>query len=104
MISDYKSDDLGVCCTRCCIDPTYSDFEKVCPDSPDGKHHFLKWEPWVAISHTTLYGVRNEQRALKCFAEQCGGSGETARKLTPEEFTALRTGKARLIIRVEAIA
>jgi hypothetical protein len=103
MISDLTSDDLGKCCSRCATAPGELEFKESCPEHPSGKHRLVNWEMFVAVGSFTAYAVRSEAVALRIFEESCGGDGEVARKLTPEELTALRTGQARLKIVVERI-
>lgn len=98
LIRDYKSDDLGRCCTRCLY--VAAELPTTCPDHPSGKHWLLPWEMWVCVGSFTLYGVRALDRAMRCFSDQCGGEPEAARRLTPEEFRAIRTGAAHLEINI----
>jgi hypothetical protein len=101
VIKDLKTPDLGTVCARCLLQPDHSEFADKCPGSHSGRHLIVRYQPWVQISFTTLFGIRSEERALQCFSEMCGGEGEFARRLTPEEFEAVRTGRARLVITVE---
>lgn len=104
MIRDFKTPDLGKACIRCASDTDSDNFRDRCTDHPDGQHRIVKYEPWVAISFIALYGVRSEATAFRCFYERCGGDGEVARRLTPKEFEAVRTGKARLVIALEPLS
>ena len=94
-------DSLKRCCDICGLDETDKEFNRSnCADSRNGKHRLVPYELWAAVSHQLLYGIRSEQRALRCFTEACGGTVESARKLTPLEVSLLREGRAKLSIQV----
>lgn len=89
-------------CGYCLQDEDKAD--GACAARRDGRHRFHTYDCWAALVVQATFDLRGEHSALQFFSESCWGREDyyTARRLTPQEVAAVRSGSARLVIAVES--
>jgi len=89
-------------CGRCCSDERSTDLAPACCNGKP--HRFVSRTMWVNVTVETYFDIRSPRAALRCFMDGTPTSPENyplTRQLTVDEIALIRSGVARVVLRVE---
>lgn len=93
-------------CRHCLLQEDHPEFTPNCDEDERGRHSLAERKIWFGVVANDLYDTRSPETARRIFGEQCFDARHylLVQQPTDAEVLALKEGRARIVLKVEATA